>query len=526
MKNIANLMLKGSTWVFISRLVDGIVALLFSIFLARLLGVDKYGFIGVTMGVVGLIGIFTHLGIPHATTKYVSESLAQRDRAQLKGFIYASLFLELIVGALLALVLFFSSDLLAEEVFNKSELGLFLRIASPIIFLGAIANTFISTLVGYHKMRDFALINISNFVVRLGLAVFLVIQGLGVAGALLGFVFGWLVGSVLSVIFYLFKIRPHLKDISPTDVSIQSKKMIKFGLPMAVSVGSVMIFEWIPPLILAAFSPEIKYVSLYTIAFGMVALPLIISRSINTSFFPIVSALDAKKETKKLRETYQSVVRLTMLILNPILVGMIVLSPQIIDLLYGEQYKDAVYPFLILALWGFFRPAHTFGGSVLAGTGTPKTNAKVDGFTAGLNFCLNILLIPLFISINQGYGPIGAAIATTSSYIIGMSIMVHLANKRIKARLPFLHILKTLAAAVLSGFVMYIFMQGMISMGLGLGILTLLFALVLSLAIGLIIYLLLLSAFRAFKEEDITILNNLQIPMKQRIISIFLRLKR
>ncbi|UCG70959.1 MAG: flippase [Thermoplasmata archaeon] len=526
MKNIANLMLKGSTWVFISRLVDGIVALLFSILLARMLGVDHYGFIGVTMGVVGLIGIFTHLGIPHATTKYVSESLAKKDKAQLKGFIYASLLLELIVGALLALVLFFSSDLLAEEVFHKPELGLFLRIASPIIFLGAISNTFMSTLVGYHNMRGFALINISNFLVRLVLAVLLVLLGFGVAGALLGFVFGWLVGSVLSVFYYLFIIRPHLKKIRPADVSSQSKKMLGFGIPMALSIGSIMIYEWVDKLVLAAYSPDIKYVSLYSIAFGMVALPLVISRSINTSFFPIVSALDAKKEKKKLRETYQSVVRLTMLILNPILVGMIVLAPQIIELLYGEQYNEAVYPFIILALWGFFRPAHTFGSSVLAGTGTPKTNAKVDGFTAGLNLCLNILLIPLFISMNRGYGPIGAALATTSSYIIGMSMMVHFANKRINVKLPLLHISKTLGAAVLSGFVMFVLMKGMISLSFGSGILTLLFALVLAFLIGFFYYVLLLSAFRAFKEEDIAILRNLEIPMKQRIISIFLRLKR
>jgi O-antigen/teichoic acid export membrane protein len=279
-------------------------------------------------------------------------------------------------------------------------------------------------------------------------------------------------------------------------------------------------------LILAVFSQEIKYVSFYTIAFGMVALPLVISRSINTSFFPIVSALDAKKENKKLRETYQSVVRLTMMILNPILVGMIVLSPQIIELLYGEQYREAFYPFIILALWGFFRPAHTFGSSVLAGTGTPKTNAKIDSFTAGLNFCLNILLIPLFISMNQGYGPVGAAIATTSSFIVGMSIMVHFANKRINARLPMLHILKTLGAAVLSGFVMFVFMKGMISLGLGSGILTLLFALVLAFLIGLFYYALLLSAARAFKEEDIAILKNLEIPMKKRVITIFIKLKR
>jgi len=526
MKNIANLMFKGSTWVFVSRLVDGIVALLFSILIARMLGVDRYGFIGVTMGVVGIVGIFTHLGLPQATTKYVSESIAKKDNAQLKGFIYASLLIEIVVGAFLSIILFLLADILALEVFNKPELGIFLRLTSPILFLGAISNTFMSTLVGYHKMRDFALINIFNFVVKLALAVFLVIRGFGVAGALLGFVFGWLVGTVLSVFFYLFKIKPYLKKAFPTKISVQSKKMIKFGVPMAVSMASILIYEWVDKLVLAAFSDEIKYVSLYSIAFGMVALPLVISRSINTSFFPIVSALDAKKDRKKLRQTYESIVRLSMLILNPILVGMIVLSPQIIKLLYGVEYEQAVYPYIILALWGFFRPAHTFAGSVLAGTGIPKKNAKIDGFTAVLNFCLNILLIPLFISMNSGYGPIGAALATTSSYIIGMSIMVHLANKRIQAKLPLHNILKTLGAAFLAGFIMFIFMKGLISLSLTSGILMLFFALIVTFLIGLLIYLFLLSAFRAIREDDITIIRNLEIPMKKRIISILIKLKR
>ncbi len=478
------------------------------------------------MGVVGIVGILTHLGLPHATTKYVSESLAKKDRAQLKGFIYASLIIEVVVGAFLSIILFLLADVLAEEVFHKPDLGLFLRLASPILFLGAISNTFMSTLIGYHKMKDFALINICNFTIKLVLAVVLVARGFGVAGALLGFVFGWLVGTALSFFFYLLKIRPQLKETSHTEISVQSKKMIRFGIPMAVSIASILIYEWVDKLVLAAFSDEIRHVSLYSIAFGMVALPLIISRSINTSFFPIVSALDAKKDVKKLRVTYESVIRLTMLLLNPILVGMIVLSPQIIKLLYGTEFEEAVYPYIILALWGFFRPAHTFAGSVLAGTGISKTNAKIDGFTAGLNFCLNILLIPLFISMNQGYGPIGAALATTSSYIIGMSIMVHLANKRINAKLPLLHISKTLGAAILSGFIMFIFMRGLISLGFASGILLLLFALVVTFLSGFLIYLFLLSAFRAFREEDVAILRNLEIPMKERVIKILIKLKR
>jgi O-antigen/teichoic acid export membrane protein len=258
----------------------------------------------------------------------------------------------------------------------------------------------------------------------------------------------------------------------------------------------------------------------------MVALPLIISRSINTSFFPIVSALDAQNATEKLRGAYQSIVRLTMLLLNPLLVGMIVLSPQIIELLYGAEYRGATYPFIILALWGFFSPSYTFAGSVLAGTGTPKTNAKIDGFTAGLNLMLNLILIPLFISMDQELGPIGAAIATTSSYIIGMSILVHMANRRIAATLPLRHIAKSLCAAILTGIVMYIMMFGLRFSGAFSGFTGLFSTLVVTFFLGLCLYIVLLSALRAFQDEDLDIIKNLNIPMKDKVIKIVVKLKR
>jgi O-antigen/teichoic acid export membrane protein len=418
------------------------------------------------------------------------------------------------------------ADDLAQVVFKKPELGLFLKITSPIILFGAISNTFMSTFLGYHKMMPFALINICNFTIRLGLAVVFVVQGYGVEGALMGFVFGWLVGSVLSVIFYMVKIRPMLKNVPRPKISKGVDNLIKFGLPMAVSVASILIYEVTDKLVLAAYSDEIRHVSLYSIAFGMVALPLIISRSVNTSFFPIVSALDAKGRRKKLKDVYENIMRLTMFILNPILVGMIVLSPQIIRLLYGVEYEGAVYPYLILALWGFFRPAHVFGSSVLAGTGKPQTIAKIDGSMAVMNFCLNIVLIPIFISVNRGYGPIGAAIATTTSYIIGMSVLVFIVNNRIRAKFPYYPIFKSLGAAGIAGGVMYHMISFLESIELTSGILGLIVSIAMTFLIGLGLYLLLLFSFKAFSKKDVDIVKSLDIPGKKILLFIIKKLQR
>jgi cbb3-type cytochrome oxidase subunit 3 len=120
----------------------------------------------------------------------------------------------------------------------------------------------------------------------------------------------------------------------------------------------------------------------------------------------------------------------------------------------------------------------------------------------------------------------GAAVATTSSYIVGMSVLVRMANKRIKAKLPMRHISKSLGAALLSGFVMYIIMYGLWLPGMFSGKVGLLITLLVSFFLGLCLYIVLLSALRAFKDEDVDIIKNLNIPLKDKVIRIVMRLKR
>ena len=65
-------MVKGTAFVFTSRAADAIVGFLFSIVAARLIGKDLYGLLGATIGIIGILSLLAHMGIPNATTKYVS----------------------------------------------------------------------------------------------------------------------------------------------------------------------------------------------------------------------------------------------------------------------------------------------------------------------------------------------------------------------------------------------------------------------------------------------------------------------
>jgi hypothetical protein len=62
--------------------------------------------------------------------------------------------------------------------------------------------------------------------------------------------------------------------------------------------------------------------------------------------------------------------------------------------------------------------------------------------------------------------------------------------------------------------------------GLFSGTLGLLFIIGLTFSFGFSYYIMLLSLLRAFKDEDINTVRNLNIPMKDRVISLLIKLQR
>jgi len=535
LSSLVNKMAKGSFIIFISKIVEAVVALAFSIILARLLGTDTYGLIGSTIGIAAIIGIFAKLGIVEASAKFTSEHLAKKEEHKIKNVIYSTVIIETVLGIITAIICFILAEPLAVYVFHKPILTLPLRIIASMIFFIAIANIFTGIFQGFYRMELFAIANISGNIIRLVSSVILVILGYGLLGAIFGFVLGSIVNSVLGIILYATIIYPSISKsrlkpkLKPKPIKPTINKLIAFGVPITITGGMMVIYQWTDTLCLTAFTleNEVEYISWYNIAFGMVMMTMIFAQTLNTAYYPIVSELNAKKKNKTIKKSYKLLVKILAHMMNILIISMIALSPQIILLLYGPEYLPAIVPFLILGLWGLIRPYNTFSGAVPIGVGKPKINAKVAVMTAAANLGLNLTLIPLFrFMFGPGFIMVGAALATTTSYLVGTFVMVSMTLKIIEADFPWQGVLKSLFAAIPAGLCMFFIMNVLISFNIIQGNFGLLINLLISFFIGLIIYLLILYSVKSFERSDITLLKELNIPLKNQLINMMNKLTR
>jgi O-antigen/teichoic acid export membrane protein len=224
--------------------------------------------------------------------------------------------------------------------------------------------------------------------------------------------------------------------------------LVKCGAAVTIGTTAAVVFEWTDKLMLAAMQP-IEEVAFYTIAFGMVSLPLLLPRAINITFYPTVSTLQGAGDMEGLKRTTERVMRLTMMMMAYVPIGMIAIAPWIVELLYGEFFLPAVAPFVILSIWGLVRPVGLLAYSIPKGLGQPMVGAKAMVLTALLNVVLNLVLIPL-------YGLRGAAVATTTSYVIGFSYLTVIALRMVDARFPWVPVVKAVISAGIAGVVMFL----------------------------------------------------------------------
>jgi O-antigen/teichoic acid export membrane protein len=146
-------------------------------------------------------------------------------------------------------------------------------------------------------------------------------------------------------------------------------------------------------------------VGIYAAAYRLVALPLHFSSSFHQAIFPSLSKHAALQETGRLPEIVESSVRYLTLGAVPVAIGITALSEPIMTFVYGPAYASGSVALQIL-VWAyaleFFNPFFSRVLFVLE-----KQRLVLIAAIAGtlMNVAVNVVLIPL-------YGFVGAAVAT------------------------------------------------------------------------------------------------------------------
>jgi len=440
----------GSLHLFIGIATSTIIMAIGTIVLARLLLPAEYGLYSVALIPSLMIGLFRDWGVNCAITKHTAHLRALKSNEDIQDIIAAGLIFETATGITLSLLSLFLASFIASTIFHRPESTSLISIASITIFSGSLLTASQSSFVGFERMELNSITMVCQSIVKSAASPLLVLLGYGALGAVLGYTYSFLAGSVIGLTMLYLLLFRSLKRTKTrrSEKSKTLKTMLRFGVPLSLSTilgGFLLQFYG---FMMAFFCSDIM-IGNYQAAANFAVLLTFFTFPIATVLFPAFAKLDPKNENQLIKTVFTSAVKYTALILVPATMAVMVLSKPMISTLFGEQW---IYAPFFLALYVISNLFVIFGnlsmGSLLTGLGETKMLMKLSVLTLSFGIPLAFLLIPTFGIIGVILGPLLAGLPS-------MFLGLHWIRKRYEAKADFRSSTKILIASALAATVSY-----------------------------------------------------------------------
>lgn len=401
-------MLKNMSWVMISQILASILGFLWTIFIARYLGVSKYGIIGFATSIVGLFSITLDLGV----TSYIVRQIATDNATAQKnlGNVFPLKCL-LSIGTFVLL-------LIVLILLRCDELTITITLLFMINgIIQAIINTINGSFQAFEKMKYQG---IGNTLLNVLLFLFILISIYTDLG-IMGITISYITANAIGLIYEYYAFNKHI--ITPKFEFDRNycKNLIKSSIPFAItsilfsiyySIDIVMLNSIVGSYATGLYNATFKLISVVTIFYGIYA----------SVIFPVMSKL-YKNDEKLLVISYEKSIKYLMLVIIPIAVATFFYSSDIMVFIYGHKYDEASSILVILIWTACLLFANGAGNTLLNSSHKEVSVTKIYSIAAIFNIILNFILIPYL-------SYIGAAITTVLSDILILIIQKYTIHKK------------------------------------------------------------------------------------------------
>jgi len=448
----------------------------------RIFSPNEYGDYSLIMATVGIAGIFAYSWINQSNLRFYSP---YRIENKLKVFFSTSFFT--LVGTLaissLILIILSKFSLLPYAVTS------YIMLVIGVMFTMAFFETLMTILRADRKPKSVSLFRSLSSGLCLAISLLLIyIFNLRISAILLGYILTNLILSTIIILKFKFYKYIHFRYFSRKAL----KEYADYGIPLIAT----LLFSWILALsdryIIEYFRGSAE-VGIYSAAYQLAEYPIsLISSIIVMAAFPIIIDTWEKNGDEPTKDLISNVIRYYLLLAIPSLVGIIVLSKDIM-LILGKSYSGG-YGVLPWVCFGSLM----YGLCVYVNKGLElKKNTKVLSFLVGMagisNIAMNFLLIPKF-------GFFGAAVATGSAYLIYFILSVIISKSYLKLTISGNFLKNILIGSILTGIALF-----MVKKSLGESF----FNLLLLICFGVIIYFIVLFLTGEIKNEAVLVKNYL-----------------
>ena len=461
-----SIIFKNMSWLLISQIIASICGFIWTILIARYLGVSEYGILGFAISLTGMLSITLDLGvgthiIRHISTDYDSAPKYLGNAIPLKAlFSIGTIILTLIILILM------KSDELTIIITLLFTIEMIIK-----AFMGILNGAFQAFEQGKYQ-------GIGNTILNTILLVFILIAIFGDLG-IFGITFSYIIANFIALIYtYLAFTKNIVKPKFEFDFEF-CKKITILSIPFAISAFLYAIYYSIDVVMLTSmvgsyasgiYNATYKLISVLTLFYGVYTAVI----------FPVMSKF-FENDKRLLVISYEKSLKYLMLIIIPLAVATMFYSGDIIQLIYGNEYQDASSVLSILIWTVCLLFISGAGNTLLNASHKEVTVTKIYLLAAIFNIVLNFLLIPKY-SYN------GAAITTVLSDVLIVFIQIYIIyklgqnpNKRL-----YLDLGKIIIGSSVMGIVLYVLNLNMW----------------VAIPVGIIVYFVVISLLRFFDSDD------------------------
>jgi len=424
--NLNKKIVRSGIWVGISNASLNMLSFVRTIILVRLLLPSDFGLMGICLIVTRGIEIFTETGFGAALIHRQNKFEEAKD---------TTFTLMVIRGIVLSLIIIIIAPFIADY-YEESVLGRLIRVFALSFFISGFNNINVVVLQKELDFRRLTYVNqarrIMEFLITVTLAYFL----RNVWALVFGHVFASIVGVILSYKIIHGKMRFFFDKQLARELFAYGKFIT--GLSIVVFLSSEIATAILGKLL------GMEYLGYYVLAFTIAGLPTThISKIISRVMFPAYSKL--QNDLPALRRTCLDVLKLVAHLAIPASVGIAVLAPEFVRVLYGECWMPVVGPLQILCIFGGVMAIGSMNGYVFNAIGKPYIPFYL--VTARLSLTL-LIIYPLI----KKFGLIGAAIAVTVPLVLQFLVSTIIFSRAIELKIS--KIVGTLSIVISYSFIM------------------------------------------------------------------------
>lgn len=418
-------------WMAISRFSGQLITWVVTITVMRILSPSDYGLMAMATAVTGLTMLLNGMGMGAALVQ--KQELDQQSIAQVFGLL-------ILFNATLYLLLFVSAPPIAH-FFAEPRLVSMLRVISLeflIMPVTSLAHAVLSRKMGFKKI---ALVELVRMLTASLVTLALALTGHGVWSLIIGN----LMGVIAAAIGFSIAAR-HLcwPNFSPRGM----RSFMGFGGLVALNRVLWFIFTQIDVFLIGKILGK-EQLGFYSVAKHLASLPAAkISGMLNDVSFAAFSRIQHDQE--QVRKHLCKAVQLLSFCLFPVFFGISAVTPELVGVLLGEKWHQAIIPLQLLSLVMPLRMLTGLLPPVLMGVGRPEVNVS--------NLFIGCLIMPISLLIGMQWGLLGACLSWVVVYPFYFLMVL-------KRSLPVLGLrindyLAVIRPAVLAAVVMYLTVLG------------------------------------------------------------------